>query len=87
MEENIEIIQFNDNDCDLEYIAELYCMTFIEKNFSIENKDNAVKNIRKHISYDGFKGMKAKDKAGNLIGFAYGYTSLPTQFYREKISA
>ncbi|WP_157967351.1 MULTISPECIES: GNAT family N-acetyltransferase [Paraliobacillus] len=87
MEENINIIRFCDNYSDLEAIGELYCVTFSTTiNYSLEDKENAIKNIKKHTSYEGFKGFKAVDDKGNIVGFTYGYTSLPEQFYRQKIA-
>ncbi|GGP09875.1 GNAT family N-acetyltransferase [Oceanobacillus neutriphilus] len=86
MLENIETDYFKSNDSDLGKIAELYCMTFFKDDYSLENKENIVRNIRKHADYEGFIGLKCKDATGNLIGFAYGYTSLPKQFYRRKIA-
>ncbi|WP_407058308.1 GNAT family N-acetyltransferase [Tigheibacillus jepli] len=43
--------------------------------------------LRKHASYKGFIGVKAVNNAGEMAGFAYGYTSLPGQFYRMKLEA
>ncbi|WP_158598357.1 GNAT family N-acetyltransferase [Falsibacillus albus] len=82
----MEIVQFYDNDSDIEKIGELYCRTFLGKEYSLEDKEHAIKNIKKHANYHGFFGLKALDEEGNLIGFTYGYESLPGQFYREKIA-
>ncbi|MEC5425796.1 GNAT family N-acetyltransferase [Virgibacillus sp. C22-A2] len=84
--ENIEIVHFYYNDPDIEKIGELYCTIFLTDDYSLEDKENAIKNIKKHASYEGFIGLKAKDNKGNIIGFTYGYTSLPEQFYRGKIT-
>lgn len=45
----------------------------------------ALENIHKHTTHEGFIGLKATDPVGNLLGFSYGYRSLPGQFYREKL--
>ncbi|WP_100013176.1 GNAT family N-acetyltransferase [Lentibacillus sediminis] len=50
------------------------------------DKGNIIKNINKHTNYEGFRGFQARDEEGNIIGFTYGYTSLPEQFYRQKIA-
>lgn len=84
--ENIEIVHFYSNDPDLEKIGELYCMTFLTNDYSLEDKEKVIKNVKKHANYKGFIGLKAKDNKENIIGFTYGYTSLPKQFYREKIA-
>lgn len=81
------ITPFGKKDEDLHSIAALYCKTFLGDNYTCEDFESAIKNINKHTSYEGFKGLKAKDENGTLIGFTYGYTSLPDQFYREKLAA
>ncbi|WP_194841384.1 GNAT family N-acetyltransferase [Salinibacillus xinjiangensis] len=78
---------FDQHDPDLEQIGELYCRTFIGENYSLKDMENALKNVKKHASYKGFKCLKAKSQTGNLVGFTYGYTSLPGQFYRGKIAS
>lgn len=79
------ILPFYQNDPDLEDIAMLYCKIFLE-DFSLYDKEKAIININKHADYKGFKGLKAKDGKGNIIGFTYGYTSMPNQFYYQKIA-
>lgn len=85
MANNIKIIPFYQNDPDLEDIVELYYKVFL-KDFSLNDEENAIRNINKHAGYDGFKGLKAKDGKGNIVGFTYGYTSMLGQFYHQKIA-
>lgn len=80
------IIPFSSCDFDIEKIGELYCTTFLGSDYSFEDKAEAIKNIVKHSNYDGFKGFKAIDDRGSIVGFSYGYTSLPEQFYRRKVA-
>jgi len=80
MSRNIGIDCFEASDIDLEEIGKLYCITFIGKDYSFDDLHNVINNIRKHAGYAGFKGLKAKDENGKVVGFAYGYTSLPDQF-------
>lgn len=70
---------------DLLDAAELYCRAFTGEGFSNEEKESALRNIQKHTTYEGYTGMKATDQDGRLAGFAYGYKSLPGQFYRGKL--
>lgn len=35
----------------------------------------------KHSDYEGFKGFFIKNEEENVVGFIYGYTSLPGQYY------
>ncbi|SEP55691.1 GNAT family N-acetyltransferase [Piscibacillus halophilus] len=78
---------FNHDDTDLENIGKLYCKTFIRTHFTGEDLKSVIQNISKHSTYKGFVGLKAKSNQGHIIGFTYGYTSLPDQFYRQKIEA
>ncbi|MFD1019882.1 GNAT family N-acetyltransferase [Thalassobacillus hwangdonensis] len=64
---------------DITSVAELYCRVFSS------DVETAEQNISKHAGYLGFKGVLATDENGSTLGFAYGYTSLPGQFYREKL--
>lgn len=86
MNKSIEIIPFYSDDSNIEEIGELYCTTFLGENYLIEDKENAIINIHKHSNYRGFEGFKALDDKGNIVGFSYGYKSLPAQFYRQKIA-
>ncbi|MGP4108525.1 GNAT family N-acetyltransferase [Virgibacillus sp. L01] len=81
------ITPFGKKDEDLHSIVALYCKTFIGDTYTSQDFESAANNINKHTSYGGFKGLKAKDENGTLLGFTYGYTSLPGQFYREKLAA
>lgn len=87
MKSDINIYSFDANDPDLECLGKLYVLAFIGEHYASDDKHNAMLNIEKHAHYEGFKGLKAKDANGEVIGFAYGYSSLPGQFYREKIAA
>ncbi|MEH7239410.1 GNAT family N-acetyltransferase [Bacillus sp. JJ1562] len=42
--------------------------------------------LLKHANYDGFKGIVILSDEEEAIGFSYGYTSLPGQFYHEKLA-
>jgi len=50
------------------------------------SKDTSIKErILKHSTYKGYKGtILLTDE--EIVGFAYGYTSLPGQFYHEKLA-
>ncbi|GEN88887.1 hypothetical protein [Oceanobacillus sojae] len=85
MLENIEIDYFNSNDSDIEKIAKLYCMTFLTDNILLEDKENAVKNIRKHTGYEGFIGLKCKDAKGKLIGLHMAIQVCPNNFTEKKL--
>lgn len=77
---NIDYLPVRFNDTDIENIAELYCRLFVD------DMQYAISNINKHATYAGFKGFKAKNLDGDIVGFAYGYTSSAKQFYHEKLA-
>lgn len=62
-------------------IVEIYCRLFLDE------QENALQNINKHACYEGFKGIKAKNLDGEIIGCAYGSTSSPVQFYHQKMAS
>ncbi|MFC4559794.1 GNAT family N-acetyltransferase [Virgibacillus kekensis] len=78
------ISPFGEGEDELKAIADLYFVTFQEEDSS---KQQALATIRKHTGYEGFVGFQAHHKDGMLAGVAYGYTSKPGQFYREKLAA
>ncbi|RTR33993.1 N-acetyltransferase [Robertmurraya yapensis] len=75
----IDYLPFTYNDSDMAQIAELYCRMFLDE------QENVLQNINKHACYEGFKGLKAKNLEGEIVGFAYGYTSSAEQFYHQKM--
>lgn len=82
---SVTIQSFHEHDADLNRIGKLFCRTFTGDHYSDSELENAVSNITKHAGYEGFKGLKAKNQDDRLIGFAYGYFSLPHQFYRKRL--
>jgi len=42
--------------------------------------------LKKHYTYEGYKGVALLNEVDELIGFAYGYTSLPGQYYHGLLS-
>lgn len=62
-------------------IASLYCNVFNET----DEQEFAARIVR-HMGYEGFKGVAAINKAGEVVGFSYGYTSLKGQFYHDLLA-
>jgi ribosomal protein S18 acetylase RimI-like enzyme len=46
------------------------------------NPDDIFERFERHTTYPGFQGVVALE-AKNVVGFAYGYTSTPGQYYHE----
>ncbi|QTM98863.1 GNAT family N-acetyltransferase [Sediminibacillus dalangtanensis] len=71
---------------DLEGLAAVYCRVHHPDNPE-HHLERMKERIQKHAAYPGFKAMKAVNETGAPVGMAYGYTSMPGQFYRSKIEA
>lgn len=50
------------------------------------NYDSIKERIEKHRSYKEFRGYIALSDNDNIMGFSYGYASLPGQFYHELLA-
>ncbi|GGN54265.1 GNAT family N-acetyltransferase [Oceanobacillus indicireducens] len=68
------------NDEQFQQAATLYEEIWKDNDHSIEER------IQKHSSYSGFRGLAILSNEGSMIGFSYGYTSLPTQFYHNLLA-
>jgi ribosomal protein S18 acetylase RimI-like enzyme len=42
--------------------------------------------IRRHATYPGYRGLVAITPAGEVVGFAYGTTDLPGQWWHDQIA-
>lgn len=58
----------------------------IESLYSKVWNQSIVERLKKHYTYEGFKGIALLNEEEQLIGFAYGYTSLPGQYYHGLLS-
>ncbi|MFS0862726.1 GNAT family N-acetyltransferase [Fredinandcohnia sp. 179-A 10B2 NHS] len=72
----IQIYKFDCTDKSFEIISSLYNKIWDQ------NDSEVIYRFKKHASYDGFKGLVAVNKNGDVIGFTYGYTSMEGQYYR-----
>lgn len=72
----IEIYRFDCTDKSFEVISSLYNKVWNQTDSDV------IYRFKRHASYDGFKGLVAVNKDGEIIGFTYGYTSLEGQYYR-----
>jgi ribosomal protein S18 acetylase RimI-like enzyme len=62
-------------------VAEVFRATWPDRFFSTSD---AAARIRQHACYDGFRGIAAVS-AGHVIGFVYGYTNAPGQWWYDQI--
>ncbi|WP_163527663.1 GNAT family N-acetyltransferase [Halobacillus ihumii] len=69
-------------DEDVNEMIDIYSNSFEDT-----KPEQVLEMITKHVTYKGFSGVKYVDENGGALGFAYGYTSFPGQYYREKIAA
>lgn len=76
----IDIKRLAVNEENLEQIVDLYHAVW-------KNEDPLIKQrIQKHSTYQGFKGVIALHRTGEVTGFSYGYVSLPGQYYNQLLS-
>ncbi|AXI08824.1 GNAT family N-acetyltransferase [Oceanobacillus sp. 143] len=64
----------------LHKVSELYKQVWKSEEHSIKER------ILKHSLYEGFQGFVILSNEDKLIGFSYGYTSLPGQYYHELLA-
>jgi ribosomal protein S18 acetylase RimI-like enzyme len=75
----VKVLELANNDV-IQQVSELYKEIWNSEDNSIEEQ------ILKHSSYKGFRGFVILSGEDKLIGFSYGYTSLPGQFYHELLA-
>ena len=75
----VEILELASNEI-IQQVSDLYKEVW-------KSEDNSIKErIIKHSSYKGYRGFVILSKEDKVIGFSYGYTSLPGQFYHELLA-
>ncbi|WP_312097207.1 GNAT family N-acetyltransferase [Niallia sp.] len=72
-----QLIQIEKNEEIIDKMEELYKQIW---NKSLKER------LIKHIAYEKFRGYIIISEEGKLLGFAYGYKSLPGQYYHELLS-
>ena len=74
----MEILKW-DNESILHSVASLYQTVWNDRS------DTHLNRIKRHTGYKGFCGYAAVDE-GDIIGYAYGYSSLSGQYYHELLT-
>ncbi|MFD1739624.1 GNAT family N-acetyltransferase [Bacillus salitolerans] len=64
----------------LEKVASLYNKVWSVRGTSF------LERLQKHMNYEGFTGFVIVSEDGDVIGYSYGYTSLPEQYYHGLLS-
>ncbi|SET54376.1 Ribosomal protein S18 acetylase RimI [Salinibacillus kushneri] len=72
----VRILQINDREEKIQKIANLY-----QNVWQSEDNDSIYERFLRHSTYEGYKGLVVVNGYGEIAGFAYGYTSLPGQYY------
>ena len=75
----VEILSISPSDKIIDKIASLYNTIWNSEDTTIKER------IWKHSTYTGYKGIILL-RNEEVVGFAYGYTSLPGQYYHEKLT-
>lgn len=68
------------NELKIQACSELYHTVWQNK------EERFSERFQRQISYQGFDGYVAQSGKGEIIGFVYGYQSLPGQFYHGVLS-
>ncbi len=79
--EHITLEAFTTNSPLFSEVAELFRTTWPDRFFSTSD---AAARIRQHSHYDDFRGVAAV-AAGHVVGFVYGYTNAPGQWWYDQI--
>ncbi|MFC4618504.1 GNAT family N-acetyltransferase [Camelliibacillus cellulosilyticus] len=74
-----KLIEIDGGEATISRMANLYQLVWPARSSSIKVQ------FMRHTAYKGYKGLLLLDENGELLGFSYGYTSLPGQFYRDKL--
>ena len=75
----VQIVMWSREDEWLEQIINLY-----QKVWNIDT--DCTEQFKRHMTYEGFRGRICLDEEHKPIAFAYGYASLPGQYYHELLS-
>lgn len=74
-------------------VVALYCRVWADPPFTptlpprrLPEPEEVAARLKRHAGYPGFRGLVAV-QSYQVVGFTYGYTSLPGQFYHEKLAA
>ncbi|RSD27879.1 GNAT family N-acetyltransferase [Mesobacillus subterraneus] len=71
------MVRIDENASLLKQIAALYQEVWNKEDRSWEER------LVRHSGYEGFRGFAALNDNGEIVGYSYGYTSLPGQFYHN----
>ena len=77
---NVHMVNWSRKDNWLKQIASLY-----QQVWNIDT--DCTEQFKRHMMYEGFRGTICLDEEDEPIGFAYGYASLPGQYYHELLSS
>ena len=75
----VKLVEVTGNEL-IQQTSELYKAVWGSEDSSI------VERFLKHSTYQGYRGFAIESNDNKVIGFSYGYTSLPGQFYHELLA-
>lgn len=73
----------------VEQLANIYAQTFSQPPYNESPKvfSQFRLSLQRHVDLDGFACVIARNPADNkIVGFAYGYTSLPGQWWHDSVT-
>lgn len=74
------MVKWNRTDDLLKPIVSLYQQIW-------NSNTDGTEQFNRHMDYEGFRGYVCLDEEEMPVGFAYGYTSLSGQYYRELLTS
>ncbi len=75
----VKIIKWDRTNDWLESIVSLYQQVW-------NTTTDCTEHFKRHMDYEGFRGYICLNEEEKLVGFTYGYASLPGQYYRELLA-
>ncbi|QHS21736.1 GNAT family N-acetyltransferase [Virgibacillus sp. MSP4-1] len=72
------VLQIDGKEKTFRTLANLY-----QKVWGLKDHQSIYENFLRHSTYEGYQGLATENSQGEIIGFAYGYTSLPGQYYNN----
>ncbi|WP_077622324.1 GNAT family N-acetyltransferase [Sediminibacillus massiliensis] len=73
----VQLVELQNNDRHINQVADLY-------NYIWNYNDRLInERLVRHADYVGFKGLLLLSDDRELLGYVYGYHSLPGQYYRD----
>lgn len=82
---NVRFVPMDPKNALFDSVVRLFSVTFFYDADRREKLREARQQLLELMRYPDFKGVTAIDETGEVIGFAYGFTSRPGQVFRKEM--